>query len=943
MGQVVDIDGNARPDIRYISHADGMSIYLADNRISYLFTELVGDLEHHRHADGFYDAEHPEPIVQIYRIDLELIGASAAPEITGDLPGAGYTNYYLPHLPNGLMHVPTFGRVSYRNIYPNIDFVVYRTGDDRQSAMKYDFVVRPGGRVSDIRMRYVGEIGQEIDRDGGLVTTTPLGTLSDKAPYSFQEPASASAPTQTAERRSVASRYRLVDGVISFIVDDYDTQRTLVIDPTQLWSTYYGGTGAEDLNGGDATEMDRSGNVLFAGSTDNSTFPTSPGAYSATVSGSTDIVVVKMSSTGTRLWATIYGGTAQELAHAIVSDNDRNIFIAGHTFSSNFPVSTGAHQTTFGGGTGNRDAFTVKFDSNGVRQWATYYGGNQFDDSYGFAIDGNGNPAMAGTTASTTGIATSGTFQTGYNSGTSTSKYDGFLVKFNSLGVRQWGTYVGGSETEYCYGAAADSRGNINITGWTNSTNFPVTSGTFQTSRSGGYDAFVIRFNSAGARLWGTYFGGSGNENDEPGGGIGFAAITIDGDGNPLITGMTTGNLPTSAGAIQSTFGGGINDAFVAKFDTLGGRLWSTYYGGSGNDIGQGIASTTGNGVVITGHTFSANFPGITADALQQTHAGTGTTSDAFIVMLDRSGTARRYVTYYGGAGNDEGVGVSSNRLGSIVVGGTAADSFPVTNGAFQTRFGGGTTDAFLTFFCDFGTGTISSSGPTSFCSGDSVMLSVAAGYSSYLWQSLTNRSISSERTITVRESGDYWVRLTNGAGCLGYTDTIRVQEFPGAATPTITAAGTILTSTPASSYQWSREGVWIPGATGRSYTAPVVGVYTVTITDSNGCRATSEPWSLTSSIGSDMADRSGASALKPIQPNPTSGITSIEYQVATAGRTRILLVDMLGQTTPIVDRSLQPGHHSATFDASTLPVGRYFCILEAGSERVVQIVTISR
>ena len=152
MGQIVDTDQEPRPDIRYVTHSKGLSLYLSDTRLSYVFTRVEGDVEYFRRTDGHRDAEHPEPVLHSYRMDLEFLGASPEPEIITDEQSSDYTNFYLAHIPQGLTHVRSVGRLTYRNIYPNIDFVIRGSGD----AIKYDFVVRPGGRVSDIRLKYSG-------------------------------------------------------------------------------------------------------------------------------------------------------------------------------------------------------------------------------------------------------------------------------------------------------------------------------------------------------------------------------------------------------------------------------------------------------------------------------------------------------------------------------------------------------------------------------------------------------------------------------------------------------------------------------------------------------------------------------------------------------------------------------------------------------------------
>jgi len=255
-----------------------------------------------------------------------------------------------------------------------------------------------------------------------------------------------------------------------------------------------------------------------------------------------------------RLWGTYYGGSRYEYESSCATDASGNVYLAGRTSSTTGIATTGAHQTTFGG-SWSYDAFLVKFNSSGVRQWGTYYGGTASDLGHSCATDASGNVYLAGNTPSTTGIATTGAHQT--RSGGSD---DAFLVKFNSSGVRQWGTYYGGTGREIGLSCATDASGNVYLAGYTNSTTGIATTGAHQTTSGGSDDAFLVKFNSSGVRQWGTYYGGTGAE-------VGHSCAT-DASGNVYLAGYTpsTTGIATT-GAHQTTSGGGSNDAFLVKFD----------------------------------------------------------------------------------------------------------------------------------------------------------------------------------------------------------------------------------------------------------------------------------------------------------------------------------------------------------------------------------------
>jgi hypothetical protein len=208
--------------------------------------------------------------------------------------------------------------------------------------------------------------------------------------------------------------------------------------------------------------VDASGNVYLAGSTNGSTNAIAAGGHQNTYGGA---FLVKFNATGIRLWATYYGGSGNDGAHSCAVDGSGNVYLAGSTVMAT-SIAAGGHQNTFGGNAFiDSDAFLVKFNSVGVRQWATYYGGSAFDTGFSCVTDGTGNVYLAGFTESTTAIAFGG-YQNTYGGYT-----DAFLVKFNNIGIRQWGTYYGGSAYSLGYSCAVDSSGNVYLAGYTSSSN----------------------------------------------------------------------------------------------------------------------------------------------------------------------------------------------------------------------------------------------------------------------------------------------------------------------------------------------------------------------------------------------------------------------------------------------------------------------------------------
>jgi len=277
-------------------------------------------------------------------------------------------------------------------------------------------------------------------------------------------------------------------------------------------------------------------------------------------------------------------------------------------------------------------------------------------------------------------------------------------------------TYFGGAGTDQAFGIALDSAGNVYLTGNTTSINFPTTTGSVAPTRPGGIDAFVVKLDPAlSAVLFSTYLGGT--TGDDAGRAIAISNLGIN------VTGFTnSSDFPTTSGAFQPTFGGGLcsgvpcNDAFLVQLNFAGSALfYATYLGGSGSDVGLGITVKEVSGfgqlpgqglcscVYVTGGTFSTNFPTIRALQSSPTPGGS---REAFVAVFEMFEQGVEFITLLGGAGDDVGNAIAADGTGAAwVTGSTASTNFPVTAGALRTTFGGpaGGTDAFVTKIDKFG------------------------------------------------------------------------------------------------------------------------------------------------------------------------------------------------------------------------------------------------
>ncbi|MDD5093566.1 MAG: SBBP repeat-containing protein [Dehalococcoidia bacterium] len=319
--------------------------------------------------------------------------------------------------------------------------------------------------------------------------------------------------------------------------------------------------------------------------------------------------------------------------------------------------------------------------------YGSYLGGSNYDYGESIAVDNTGNSYVTGRTKSTDFPVTTGAYQA-----TGAGGYDVFITKFSSSVNLIYGTYLGGAGTDYGRSIAVDNAGNVYVTGYTNSTDFPVTTGAYQATGAGGYDVFITKFSSTGNMAYSTYFGGTGLDDAN--------SIAVDNTGNIYITGYTASlaDFPVTEGAYQST-SQGLRDAFLAKFNSDGNLVYSTYFGGADEDTAYGIAVDDMGNMYIAGKTKSTNFP-TTPDAYQTTYGGSSL--DAFVAKFNAAGNLA-YSTYLGGSGSDNAFSITMDNTGKFyIAGSTNSTDFPLTADAYQTTLSG-TTDTFLVQFSSSG------------------------------------------------------------------------------------------------------------------------------------------------------------------------------------------------------------------------------------------------
>lgn len=801
-GQIYGYDGLPHPEVKFSFQQNGATIFLLSTGIAYQFTKMhyppgyrewlkeKGDL----HALNMLAQLQKTIRTETYRMDMLLVDANPNAEVTCENKSPDYVNYYNRNVQN----VHTYNKIIYHNIYPGIDWIIYANAN----GIKYDFVVRPGADLNKIKMKFEHQEKLTLNNDGGFTIKNSLGSFTEKAPVSFQG------------GKSIGTRFIKDGPVISFALDNYDRHAELLIDPVLSWATYYGGT-ASDY--GYSCVADALGNVYLAGQSQSSGNIAS-GGHQIVHGGLADAFLVKFNSSGVRQWATYYGGSGNDYGLACAGDAAGNIYVGGFTNSAS-GISSGGHQNVFAGG-GN-DAFLVKFNSSGVLQWATYYGGSLSDGGTGCITDGSGNVYLSGSTLSTANIASGG------HQNTHGGVDDAFLVKFNGSGVLQWSTYYGGSGSDYGTSCTTDGSGNVYLAGYTQSTGGIGSGGHQNTFVGGNNDAFLVKFSANGVRQWGTYYGGFSGD-------AAFSTCT-DGAGNVYLAGGTLSGSNIYSGGHQSGLNSFSNDAFLAKFNSSGVRLWGTYYGSPTTDSGQWCATDAAGNVYLAGTATSDG--GIASGGHQNSHGGS---NDAFLVKFNAAGT-RQWGTYYGNTATDEGSSCTADAFGNIYLAGGSVSTSGIASGGHQNIHNGGSYDAFLAKFCSGVNQPSVISGTTSFCTGLSNTYSVAlepgaTGYSWVLPAGWSGTPTVNSIQVTAPLSGIFSVAATGTCAASAFqTLSLTVNPIPSITVNSGTlCVGKSFTLVPsgAASYTYSTGSAIVIPSTGNT-------TYSVTGTSTAGCTST--------------------------------------------------------------------------------------------------------
>jgi photosystem II stability/assembly factor-like uncharacterized protein len=554
---------------------------------------------------------------------LQFTFLGAATNVAGrgmsELPGK--VNHITGRGPNEwTLGVPVFSKVSYQEVYPGIELVCY----GNQESFEYDFVVAPGADANCISFQVDGADKMELDEQGDLVFFAGTGRIRQHKPVSYQ--------FVDGERRPIDGRFSLKSSnVVTFALGSYDPKETLVIDPVLRleYSSYLGGS---KIDRAWALAVDASGNVYVGGETFAVIKNVPAHGFQTDFGGGTkyggDGFVAKLDPTGTSfVYFTYLGGNSLDGVNGIAVDASGAAYVTGYTISTNFPVfpSTGVLQPDIGGtnivdfNVHHSDAFVTKLDASGQPVYSTYLGGELADVGGSIAVDTNGNAVIAGYTESALAFRVTNEvrtlrctnfFETNMVCGSSESVRTNVttvrlivpvtlitnvvLAEFTSPSLTNvFGTsFVARLITERVTTTILSAE---KITD-----GFPLANAV-QTNNAGGADLFVAKLSADGTSLiYSTYLGGRLSQDFGTG-------VGLDPAGNAVVSGVADDIDFPVANALQPFFAGG-RDAVLAKFDTAGGLLYSTYLGGSLTDIAYGVAVDADGAAYVAGSEASKDF-----------------------------------------------------------------------------------------------------------------------------------------------------------------------------------------------------------------------------------------------------------------------------------------------------------------------------------------------
>ena len=743
-------------------------------------------------------------------------------------------------------------KIVYENIYDNIDLVFYK---NKEGMLKYDFFLKPGSKLSDIKLNYKGVDDLEIQSDGKLSYNTKWGQINEASPYSYL--------SESGDEVSID--YNVEHNIVSFSSDVEIVSEEIVLDPIYVdWSTYFYGTGKTGLTWTYTAVYDLDiddDDYVYATGITNDRFPTIKAGYDTTTNGFYDAFVCKLSPKGDSIiWFSYLGGSQYEYCFTLTVNQQQQPVVSGFTWSEDFPITANAYDSDPDIGSGwtrYYKGFVTKFNERGDSLiFSTYLGGNGSDLIHSMTLDDSNYIYIAGETKSTDYPTTAGCFQSKYGGDNGGGSWwtggDAFLTKIKPDGTDLvFSTYIGGENADVAYEVALSPSNEIYLVGKTASDDFPLTPGSsiFNRNVKGTLDGFVCKFEQDGNNLvYSKMMGGSGED--------WFEGVYINEIDEAYVAGISkSSDFYTSNKAYQKSLKGGA-DIVVVKLNRLGQNIrYSTYIGGSNDELYYSgfiynsnvrIAVNVREEAIVCGISRSTDFP-ITSDALYKTNPSAISSgfwnSSATICKLNYLGDKLLYGTYFGGSSYEV---PGANRLKriscftNILYGGfTNSSDYPTTVGAYkETKQSAGTGFFWTGFISKFRdtlyTEVIDLALKDTIVECDNVfeILDAKNKGADILWS-----NGFTEEVQIIQDTGNYWVQATYG--CDTVRDSIRFELEYSPKVPILPNDSTYCDNFPAIELDAKHDTIpaeylWYNGSTAQTDSIFSEGKYWVDITTPN-------------------------------------------------------------------------------------------------------------
>lgn len=617
-------------------------------------------------------------------VELSLLHSNPAPRIEALDRLTAHTDYFIGTRQNWHANIANYSRVAYRDVYPGVDVVYY----GRDNRLEYDFVLQPGADPAAIRMQFRGARRLRVTPEGDVAFEAADGRMIQKRPVIYQQD------------RTIGGRYVLLShNVIGLKLDRYDRTRPLTIDPVLVYSTYFGGPLTDQIIG---VKVDSKGLLYVVGATDHSLDTNYPdlaatgNTYQGTNAGFTDafVAIFDPGNGYNLLYLSYLGGSGIDTPRAMQIDASGNVYLAGTTTSTDFPIAGNAVTTSGAGATTFAFVSAINPDlANGQSSltYSTYLGTNTNTTfANGIDVDNNGFIYVIGTTRASDFPVTDTAYQQ-----VLWGQQDAFLCKLSLFDSNlQYSTFLGSEASDDGRSIAVTPDGSkiyfaINTFGQ----QFPQAGNQYQAVPRGPENIIIGQIDmnktNVDSLIYTTYFGGSTADEARK--------IAIAANGDLLVTGHTlSSDFPVTGDAAQLNYGGN-GDAFVSVVNPANPKfiVYSTYLGGAHGEVAYDVAGDRAGSIYVTGYTLSSNFP-VTRDAVQ-TAWGYGI--DAFLTKIKPGVpglTALQYSSYFGGVTVNVSYGVAIAPDGTVYIAGYTGGLWNVSDNATQASFGGGYSDGFI-------------------------------------------------------------------------------------------------------------------------------------------------------------------------------------------------------------------------------------------------------